>query len=267
MSNERIDAVGLNLEERVIDIWRCATVVKGGKRFSFAVMSVVGNGAGVMGVGYGKAREVPNAIEKSVKDAKKNLLRVSTFGSTIPHEVRGIYGASTVVMIPALPGTGVIAGSAVRSVLECIGVHDVLTKSVGGSNNKKNLVKAAIAGLQQLSNREERAALRGIEIAPDTILAASLHQAPRKPKFEREERGGRGGPGRGGPGGGRGGPGGGRGGPGGGRGGPGGGRGPGGGGSGGSGGQGGSGASSGPSATQGGTPIVETAAAGAEAKV
>ena len=102
MANERIEAAGLNLEERVIDIWRCATVVKGGKRFSFAVMSVIGNGAGILGVGYGKAREVPNAIEKSVKDAKKNLIRVSTFGSTIPHEVRGSYGASTVIMMPAL---------------------------------------------------------------------------------------------------------------------------------------------------------------------
>ena len=216
MASERIEATGLNLEERVIDIWRCATVVKGGKRFSFAVMSVVGNGAGVMGVGYGKAREVPNAIEKSVKDAKKNLFRVSTFGTTIPHEVRGVYGASTVVMLPALPGTGVIAGQAVRSVLECIGVHDVLTKSVGGSNNKKNLVKAAIQGLEQLRTREAVAALRGIEILPDAALAASLHQAPKKPKFQREERSrgpGRGGPGRGGPGGGggrgRGGPGGG----------------------------------------------------------
>jgi small subunit ribosomal protein S5 len=217
---ERIEAAGLNLEERVIDIWRCATVVKGGKRFSFAVMSVVGNGAGVMGVGYGKAREVPNAIEKSVKDAKKNLFRVSTYGTTIPHEVRGVYGASTVVMLPALPGTGVIAGSAVRSVLECIGVHDVLSKSVGGSNNKKNLVKAAIHGLEQLRTRENVAALRGIDIPVDVSLSASLHQAPKKPKFEREERSR--GPGRGGPGGGRGG---GRGGPGGGgRGGSGGGR-------------------------------------------
>ena len=225
MANERIEAAGLNLEERVIDIWRCATVVKGGKRFSFAVMSVIGNGAGIVGVGYGKAREVPNAIEKSVKDAKKNLMRVSTFGSTIPHEVRGSYGASTVVMLPALPGTGVIAGQAVRAVLECIGVHDVLSKSVGGSNNKKNLVKAALECLIQLRNRDTIAALRGVEIAPDALLAASLTAAKPKPKFEREERGGggRGGPGRGGPG--RGGPGGGRGGPGGGRGGPGGGRG------------------------------------------
>jgi small subunit ribosomal protein S5 len=207
VAHERIEAAGLNLEERVIDIWRCATVVKGGKRFSFAVMSVVGNGAGIMGVGYGKAREVPNAIEKATKDAKKNLFRVSTFGTTIPHEVRGVYGASTVVMLPALPGTGVIAGSAVRAVLECIGVHDVLSKSVGGSNNKKNLVKAAVQGLEQLRTRESVAALRGIEIPPDAALAASLHQAPKKPKFQREERSrgpGRGGPGRGGQGGGRG---------------------------------------------------------------
>ena len=228
MANERIEAAGLNLEERVIDIWRCATVVKGGKRFSFAVMSVIGNGAGIVGVGYGKAREVPNAIEKSVKDAKKNLIRVATFGSTIPHEVRGKYGASTVVMLPALPGTGVIAGQAVRAVLECIGVHDVLSKSVGGSNNKKNLVKAAIECLTQLRNRDTIAALRGVELPPDALLAASLTAVKPKAKFEREERGGgrggpgRGGPGRGGPGGGRGGPGGGRGGPGGGRGGPGG---------------------------------------------
>ena len=259
MANERIEAAGLNLEERVIDIWRCATVVKGGKRFSFAVMSVIGNGAGIVGVGYGKAREVPNAIEKSVKDAKKNLMRVSTFGSTIPHEVRGKYGASTVVMFPALPGTGVIAGQAVRAVLECIGVHDVLSKSVGGSNNKKNLVKAALECLLQLRNRETVAALRGVEIAPDALLAASLTAAKPKPRFEREERGGgRGGPGRGGPGGGRGGPGGGRGG---------GGRGGGGGDRGGSGG--GHGGSSGTSAAVAAAPAeakaVETPAADAKA--
>jgi len=203
VAHERIDPVGLNLEERVIDIWRCATVVKGGKRFSFAVMSVVGNGAGVMGVGYGKAREVPNAIEKSVKDAKKHLLRVPTFGTTIPHDVRGSYGASTVVMMPALPGTGIIAGAAVRSVLECIGVSDVLTKSVGGSNNKKNLVKAAIDGLLQLRARETVSALREKEIAPDPALAVSL-TAPRPKRQEREERAPRG-PERGGRGRGRGG--------------------------------------------------------------
>ena len=208
MANERIDPAGLNLEERVIDIWRCATVVKGGKRFSFAVMSVVGNGAGVVGAGYGKAREVPNAIEKAVKDAKKHLVRVATFGSTIPHEVRGKYGASKVVLLPALPGTGVIAGSAVRAVLECIGVRDVLTKSFGGSNNGKNLVKAALDGLLQLRSRESVASLRGIEIAPDATLSASLSAPAPRPRFERESRGGGGrgpgGGGRGGPGRGRG---------------------------------------------------------------
>jgi small subunit ribosomal protein S5 len=185
---ERIEAAGLNLEERVIDIWRCATVVKGGKRFSFAAMSVVGNGAGVMGVGYGKAREVPNAIEKAVKDAKKHLVRVPVFGSTIPHEVRGVYGASSVILIPALPGTGVIAGSAVRNVLECIGVRDVLTKSYGGSNNSKNLVKATIEGLQRLRNRDTVSALRGIQLPADAQLAASLSAPPPKPRFEREQR-------------------------------------------------------------------------------
>lgn len=185
---ERIDPAGLNLEERVIDIWRCATVVKGGKRFSFAVMSVVGNGAGILGVGYGKAREVPNAIEKAVKDAKKHLLRVTTFGSTIPHEVRGKYGASEVVMIPALPGTGVIAGAPVRAVLECIGVRDVLTKSVGGSNNAKNLVKAVVGGLLHLRPREAAAELRGVQLAPDAQLEASLKAPPPRPRFEREER-------------------------------------------------------------------------------
>ncbi len=220
MATERIEPDGLNLEERVIDIWRCATVVKGGKRFSFAVMSVVGNGAGVMGIGYGKAREVPNAIEKAVKDAKKHLVRIPTFGSTIPHEVRGRYGASQVVMIPALPGTGVIAGSAVRAVLECIGVHDVLTKSVGGSNNAKNLVRAAQNGLETLRSRDTVAALRGKEIPADVALAANLTVQVQRPRFERPERSGPrdGGRGRGGPGGGggRGGPGGGRGGSGGG---------------------------------------------------
>ncbi|MFH0937968.1 MAG: 30S ribosomal protein S5 [Planctomycetota bacterium] len=189
MGQEAISSTGLNLEERVIDIWRCATVVKGGKRFSFSAMSVVGNGAGIVGIGYGKAREVPNAIEKAVKDAKKHLVRVSTFGTTIPHEVRGEYGASSVVMLPALPGTGVIAGSAVRAVLECIGVSDALTKSVGGSNNSKNLVKAAINGLLRLRTRETVAFLRNKEIPPDAQLAASLTAAATaKRHSEREGR-------------------------------------------------------------------------------
>lgn len=171
---ERVDPSGLNLAERIIDIWRCAAVVKGGRRFSFAAMVVVGNGDGVVGMGYGKAREVPNAIEKAVKDAKKNLVRVTRYGSTIPHEVRGAYGAAQVVMIPATPGTGIIAGSAVRAVLESIGVHDILSKSVGGSNNPKNLVKAAFDGVLRLKPREEYAKLRGVEIPDDPQLAESL---------------------------------------------------------------------------------------------
>jgi len=198
LAGERIDPAGLNLEERVVDIWRCAAVVKGGRRFSFSALAVVGNGHGVVGMGYAKAREVPQAIEKAVKDAKKNLVRVPTHGTTIPHEIRGRYGASKVVMLPALPGTGLIAGAATRAVLECLGVRDILTKSVGGSNNGKNLVKAAFNGLQQLRTREDVAALRGIEVEEDTQLKANITamaQARRRDDFrpERSERGGGGG--------------------------------------------------------------------------
>lgn len=174
MVAQHIDPAGLNLEERVVQIWRCAVVVKGGRRFSFAAMVVVGNGDGVVGVGFGKAREVPTSIEKAVKDARKNLVRVSTYGTTIPHEVIGKYGTAKVTIIPALPGTGIIAGSAVRAVLESIGVHDVLTKSIGKSNNAKNLVKAAMEGLLRLRQRDVVARLRGIEIPEDAALVASV---------------------------------------------------------------------------------------------
>lgn len=174
MVAQHIDPAGLNLEERVVQIWRCAVVVKGGRRFSFAAMVVVGNGDGVVGVGFGKAREVPTSIEKAVKDARKNLVRVSTYGTTIPHEVIGKYGTAKVTLIPALPGTGIIAGSAVRAVLESIGVHDVLTKSIGKSNNAKNLVKAAMEGLMRLRQRDFVARLRGIEIPEDAALVASV---------------------------------------------------------------------------------------------
>jgi small subunit ribosomal protein S5 len=159
-------------------------------------MVVVGNGDGVVGMGYGKAREVPNAIEKAVKDAKKNLVRVTRYGSTIPHEVRGAYGAAQVVMIPATPGTGIIAGSAVRAVLESIGVHDILSKSVGGSNNPKNLVKAAFDGVLRLKPRESYAKLRGVEIPDDPQLAESLKvqvSAKREGHSFGGDRGGRGG--------------------------------------------------------------------------
>ncbi len=174
MGAERIDPAGLHLEERVIDIWRCVAVVKGGRRFSFAAMAVVGNGNGVVGAGYGKAREVPTAIEKAVKDAKKNLIKVPLFGTTIPHEVRGKYGSAQVVLVPARPGTGLIAGAAVRAVLESIGVHDLLTKSVGRTNNAKNLVKSVLEGLSRLRGREDVARLRGVDIGMDEVLAVHM---------------------------------------------------------------------------------------------
>lgn len=196
MNGERIDPTGLNLEERIIDIWRCAAVVKGGRRFSFASMVVVGNGQGVVGLGYGKAREVPQAIEKAVKDARKNLVRIPVYGTTIPHESRGKFSSAVVQMIPALPGTGVIAGQVVRSILECVGVHDILTKSVGGTNNPKNLAKATLAGLVLLRGREQVARLRGVELPEDPVLAQSLKaQPPKRPDWEqrneRPERGDR----------------------------------------------------------------------------
>jgi len=180
---ERIEPAGLNLEERIIDIRRCAVVVKGGRRFSFAAMVVVGNGAGIAGLGYGKAREVPTAIEKAVKDAKKNLVRIQVYGTTVPHEVRGHFGAAKVLIVPALPGTGVIAGAAVRAVLESIGVHDVLSKSVGGSNNALNLVKATFEGLLRMRGRESVSQLRGVEIAEDPQLAQSLRVQPKRREF------------------------------------------------------------------------------------
>ena len=174
MIGQRVDPAGLNLEERVIDIWRCVAVVKGGRRFSFAAMAVVGNGNGVVGAGYGKAREVPTAIEKAVKDAKKNLVKVPVYGTTIPHEVRGKFGSARVVMIPARPGTGIIAGAAVRAVFESIGVHDVLTKSVERTNNAKNLVKATLQGLMSLRSREDVAKLRGVQLDDDPYLAVHM---------------------------------------------------------------------------------------------
>lgn len=158
-----VDPVGVELEERVVNIWRCAATVKGGRRFSFAAMVVVGSGNGLVGWGYGKAREVPGAIEKAVKDARKKLQAIDLMGETIPHQVRGHFGAAKVVMIPAAPGTGIIAGSAVRAVCECLGIRDLLTKSFG-SNNEKNLVKAAFEGLMQLRTRERIARLRGVKL-------------------------------------------------------------------------------------------------------
>lgn len=149
--------------ESVVSIRRCAAVVKGGRRFSFNALVVVGNGRGQVSWGYGKANEVPPAVEKGVKDAHKQMKRVQLKGTTIPHMVVGRFGAATVLMMPASPGTGVIAGGAVRAVVEAAGIKDVLTKSFG-SPNKLNLVKAAIQGLSQLRTKEEIARLRGVQI-------------------------------------------------------------------------------------------------------
>lgn len=150
-------------EEVVVKIYRCAKVVKGGRRFSFAAMVVVGDRRGRVGAAYAKSVEVPSAVEKAKRVAAKNMFSVKLVGSTIPHRVIGRFGASQVVMIPASPGTGVIAGSAVRAVLELAGIHDVLTKSYG-SSSPKNLVRAAINGLENLHSREDIEAIRGVKL-------------------------------------------------------------------------------------------------------
>jgi small subunit ribosomal protein S5 len=152
-----------SLEETVVRIYRCTKVVKGGRRFSFGALVVVGNRAGTVGVGYGKANEVPNAVEKAIKDAKKNLVTISLKDRTIPHRVLGRFGASKVILIPAKSGTGVIAGSAARAVLELGGIHDVLTKSFG-STSPKNLVKATLAGLLSLRTKEQIEEMRGVKV-------------------------------------------------------------------------------------------------------
>ncbi len=151
------------VEEEVVKVYRCATVVRGGRRFSFAALVVVGDRAGSVGIGYGKANEVPPAVEKGIKNARKAMVKISLKGTTIPHRVVGRYGASKVVLVPASEGTGVIAGASVRPVLELAGVHDVLTKSYG-SNSPKNLVKATLAGLLELRSREMIAELRGVQL-------------------------------------------------------------------------------------------------------
>ena len=160
MRQNMIDASKLDLKESIVNIRRVAKVVKGGRNFRFSVTVVVGNGEGMVGVGLGKAQEIPEAVRKAIEDAKKKLIYVPTVGTTIPHRSLGIFGAGQVLIMPAAPGTGVIAGSAVRMVLELAGVKDVRAKSIG-SNNAGNMACATIEGLRNLKTVEQISRLRG----------------------------------------------------------------------------------------------------------
>ncbi len=160
MVNNKIDVSSIELEERVVSINRVSKTVKGGRIFKFSALVVVGDGNGLVGFGIGKSGEVPDAIRKGIEDAKKNVIRVSLRGTTIPHEITGKFGAGEVLLMPAPKGTGVIAGGPVRAVVETVGIKDIRTKAIR-SNNPCNVVRATINGLSQLRTAEEVAAIRG----------------------------------------------------------------------------------------------------------
>lgn len=168
----RLDTNRLDLKERLVLLNRCAKVVKGGRRFSYAAVMVVGDGQGHVGVGMGKARETPEAIRKGIEQAKKNLFKVPVVGRTIPHEVLESFGAAKVMLKPAAPGTGVIAGGAVRAVVEAAGIQDVLSKSLG-SSNKVNVVRATEAALKKLVTAEQVARRLG-RVLPTSAVSSDV---------------------------------------------------------------------------------------------